>query len=186
MENSIGRLVDYPIAIIFIACILLLVVAVILALAHGKKTFIKRKLSLLAIDVIENAECLDAVDDIFHIDFLLLQPDKVIACTVLPFEGLIFASKDIEQWTQVLKTGSYKFSNPYQNFAMQEDALQRMFPELQIESRLFFPKASFPKDKPNAVMTMDDIPAIRKYKPVEIQHMPKKVSEIWQQIKKGS
>lgn len=183
MESYLGRLADTPIFIGLIVVVLLLVVVMLLALRIGKKTFIKRKLSLIAIDVIENIECLDAVDELIYIDNLLIQPDKLIACTVLHYEGLIFAAEDIEQWTQVLPTGSYKFTNPYQNFATQIDALQKLFPELAIECRLFFPKARFPKDKPAAVMTMDDLPKLRQYKPKELDFMPKKIVEQWQTMK---
>lgn len=183
MESYLGRLVDNPIFIALFIVVLLLVIVMWLALRIGKKNYIRRKLSLIAIDVIENVECLDAVDELIYIDNLLIQPDKLIACTVLHYEGLIFAAQEIEQWTQVLPTGSYKFTNPYQNFATQIDALQKLFPELDIECRLFFPKASFPKDKPTAVMTMDDLPKLRQYKPKEIAYLPQKIVEQWQAIK---
>lgn len=174
MNYSIGVIV------LVVVCLLLLM---LVAFKHGKRTFIKRKLSHIAIDSLKDVELTDAVGDSIVVDYLLLQPKKIIVVTVLPYEGNIFASEKLDQWTQALKAGSYKFSNPYYNFPEQIDAVKRAIPDANVECKVLFSAATFPKDKPDAVWLMSDVLEAKQYQFVHIKDVASSVNESWRLLK---
>lgn len=163
--------------------LLLLVLLVVFGIRHGKRTHTQRKLALMGVDVIADAQLVDAVGDDMLVDFLILRPEKVIAVTVLPYEGIVFAAEQIEQWTQVLKSGSFKFVNPYQNFASQKNAVLRALPNAKVECKVFFPHASFPKDKPDAILLMSDLPNKREYRLSDMREVSSIVADEWKTLK---
>lgn len=173
---------SYQLPIIALLVILLLLL-ILLGVKHGKKTYVQRKVALMGIDVLQNVKLTDAVGDDLDIDFLVLQPNKVIAVTVLAYDGLIFAAEQIDQWTQVVKNGSFKFTNPYQNFATQKNAVERAIKTANVECKVFFPNANFPKDRPDAILLMEDIPNKRQYKPAELREVSSIVADAWKILK---
>jgi hypothetical protein len=93
------------------------------------------------------------------IDFLVLATDAVLVIGVKRYDGLIYGSERIDEWTQSIHRRSYKFPNPDTWLQQQIGAVRMIVPGIPVRGlHLFSDSAVFPKDKPFNVLQVKDLP----------------------------
>jgi hypothetical protein len=92
------------------------------------------------------------------IDHLLLAADAILIIGVKRFEGMIFGSGHTDEWTQVINTRSYRFTNPDEYLQRQIGAVRVLVPKVAVKGlHLFTHHAVFPRHKPPNVLLLEDI-----------------------------
>jgi hypothetical protein len=92
------------------------------------------------------------------IDFLVLAADAILVIGVKRYDGLIYGSAGIDEWTQSIRNRSYKFPNPDTYLLQQIGAVRMIVPKTPVRGlHLFSDSAVFPKDKPSNVLQAQDL-----------------------------
>ncbi|NIR60195.1 MAG: NERD domain-containing protein [Gammaproteobacteria bacterium] len=100
----------------------------------------------------------DGVDGYVHVDHVLLASGGVVVLDVRRYPGVIFGAEGIDQWTQVLESGSYKFDNPLPELDWRVQIVQGLVGQVPVEGRLLFTAESrFPKGRPSRVVQLDSL-----------------------------
>lgn len=101
----------------------------------------------------------DGMGHHYSIDRLILRHDGITLINHKDYHGTIFCSEQIEQWTQMVGSQSWKFPNPLPELKQQIDQLQRCIPGVNVEGYLLFStQCHFPKGKPQHVIQADSLP----------------------------
>lgn len=138
----------------------------------------QRNLDRLGLAQLQNIKIPNGLDGCFKIDRLILLPDSILFLMQRDYPGRIYAAEGIEEWTQVLRNGSFKFRNPLFELDQQVRALQNLLPKVRIVSAVYFDLHSeFPKGRPHRVLQADDIPQQYRHRNQQVE---KSVLVAWQ------
>jgi len=100
----------------------------------------------------------DGMGGEISIDFLVLATDAILVIGVKRYDGLIYGSARIDEWTQSIRRRSYKFPNPDTYLQQQIGAVRLIVPKSPVRGlHLFTDSAVFPKDKPSNVLQAQDL-----------------------------
>jgi len=100
----------------------------------------------------------DGMGGEISIDFLVLAADAILVIGVKRYDGLIYGSPHIDDWTQSIRNRSYKFPNPDTYLQQQVGAVRMIVPKTPVRGlHLFSDSAVFPKDKPSNVLQVKDL-----------------------------
>ncbi len=121
----------------------------------------RRRLKRLGHGQLLKLHCPDGLGYHFVIDRLILRHDGITLLRHLKYPGKIFCADDIDDWTQLLGTKSYRFKNPIYELECQVKAVADCVPGVEVDGYLFFDyQASFPRGHPDRVFHLNDIPKI--------------------------
>ena len=146
-----------------------------------QERLIRKVLRRLGVQSMENIHLPDGVGGEVTIEYLLLGRDAILVIGVMRFEGLIFGSPHIDQWTQVINRRSYKFDNPDHNLKRQISAVRLIAPDVKVSGwHLFGHSAKFPRDKPDNVLQPGDVRSL----PARPRRgdIPKQLRAAWKQL----
>ncbi len=97
----------------------------------------------------------DGMDGTICIDNLVLMPDRILVVSVGRYQGSIFASENIDVWTQVVGKRSYKFNNPLLKLEQDIATVRAHVPKIKVSGILIFSDdVDFPKGKPDNVISV--------------------------------
>jgi hypothetical protein len=100
----------------------------------------------------------DGMGGEISIDFLVLATDAILVIGVKRYDGLIYGSARIDEWTQSIHRRSYRFPNPDTCLQQQIGAVRLIVPKTPVRGlHLFTDSAVFPKDKPSNVLQAQDL-----------------------------
>jgi hypothetical protein len=120
---------------------------------------INRVAKRLGARMLRNVHLPDGVGGRIGIDFLVLAIDAILVIDVKRYDGLIYGSERIDEWTQSIHRRSYKFPNPDTWLQQQIGAVRMIVPGIPVRGlHLFTDSAVFPKDKPSNVLLAKDPP----------------------------
>jgi hypothetical protein len=120
---------------------------------------ITRAAKRLGARILRDVELPDGLGGRIGIDFLVLATDAILVIGVKPYDGLIYGSERIDEWTQSVHRRSYKFPNPDTYLQQQIGAVRMIVPKIPVRGlHLFTDSAMFPKDKPSNVLQVKDLP----------------------------
>jgi hypothetical protein len=118
-----------------------------------------RLLNSIGIQQKRNLVYSDSLDGSFKVDRLILLKDSILLISLKQYDGNIYCSEKISEWTQVIDKKSYKFHNPLFDLENQITALQMIVPGITIKGVLLFDHtATFPKGHPTNVLQQGNIP----------------------------
>jgi len=110
------------------------------------------------IDYARNIILSDGLYGYYFIDYVILQPDKIIVVGMEHLDGYIFGSEQVEEWAQVLNKQSKNFPNPLLFIDMYIQTIQSFISGVDIVGRLIFTgDCSFPKGVPAGVMSLENL-----------------------------
>ncbi len=111
-----------------------------------------------SIDYARNIVLSDGLYGYYFIDYVMLQPGKIIVMGIEHVDGYIFGSSQVEEWAQVLNKQSKNFRNPLLLVDMYIQAIQSIIVGVEIVGRvLFTSECSFPKGMPDNVINLENI-----------------------------
>lgn len=97
----------------------------------------------------------DGMDGTVCIDNLILMPDRILIVSIGHYQGAVFASDNIDVWTQVVGKRSYKFNNPLLKLEQEIAAVRAHVPKIKVTGILVFSAdVNFPKGKPDNVISV--------------------------------
>ena len=100
----------------------------------------------------------DGLYGYYFIDYVILQPDKIIVVGMEHLNGYIFGSEQVEEWAQVLNKQSKNFPNPLLFIDMYVQTIQSFISGVDIGGCLIFTgDCSFPKGVPAGVMSLENL-----------------------------
>jgi hypothetical protein len=119
---------------------------------------INRVAKRLGARMLRDARLPDGMGGEISIDFLVLATDAILVIGVKRYDGLIYGSARIDEWTQSIRRRSYKFPNPDTYLQQQIGAVRLIVPKSPVRGlHLFTDSAVFPKDKPSNVLQAQDL-----------------------------
>jgi hypothetical protein len=115
------------------------------------------------------------------IDFLVLAADAILVIGVKRYDGLIYGSARIDEWTQSICNRSYKFPNPDTYLQQQIGAVRMIVPKSPVRGlHLFSDSAVFPKDKPSNVLQARDLTG--SVRSPRLKDIPAELQAAWTQL----
>jgi len=119
---------------------------------------INRVVKRLGARMLRDVRLPDGMGGEISIDFLVLATDAILVIGVKRYDGLIYGSARIDEWTQSIRRRSYKFPNPDTYLQQQIGAVRLIVPKSPVRGlHLFTDSAVFPKDKPSNVLQAQDL-----------------------------
>jgi hypothetical protein len=123
----------------------------------------------------------DGLGGEISIDFLVLTADAILVIGVKRYDGLIYGSARIDEWTQSIRNRGYKFPNPDTYLQQQIGAVRMIVPKTPVRGlHLFSDSAVFPKDKPSNVLQVKDLRA-GAARP-RLKDIPAELQAAWEQL----
>lgn len=99
----------------------------------------------------------DGIDGHTWVDCLIATDTGIWVLDIRDYEGDIFASENIDEWTQLLQGRSLKFNNPLQQNELRVQATRLIVKDIPVHSLVVFgEKARFPKRRPGGVIFMHE------------------------------
>lgn len=130
---------------------------------------------------LHNLQLPDGMGGEVTVEHLLLARDALLVVGVKRFSGLIFGGPQTDQWTQVINRVSYKFPNPDGYLQRQVNAVHMLAPGATVTGlHLFTHGASFPRDKPDNVMSTREIRQLPKR--MKYRDIPKGMRMAWEKL----
>jgi hypothetical protein len=130
---------------------------------------------------LHNLQLPDGMGGEVTVEHLLLARDALLVVGVKRFSGLIFGGPQTDQWTQVINRVSYKFPNPDGYLQRQVNAVHLLAPGATVTGlHLFTHGASFPRDKPDNVMSTREIRQLPKR--MKYRDIPKGMRMAWEKL----
>lgn len=143
---------------------------------------LSRTIKKLGHDVLQNVILADGMDGTVYIDNLVLMPDRALVVSVGRYQGAVFASENIDVWTQVVGNRSYKFNNPLLKLEQDIAAVRAHFPKINISGVLVFSNGvDFPKGKPDNVISIAE--AKDQFGNMREQEVKIEYQDAWDKIK---
>ncbi len=168
--------------------VLLLLTAVVgvLFFSKIKRSYADWRLSQtvrkLGHDVMQNIILSDGMDGTVYIDNLVLMPDGIMVVSVGRYQGAVFASENIDIWTQVVGQRSYKFSNPLLKLEQDIAAVRAHVPKINTTGILVFSTdVDFPKGKPDNVISVDEVK--ERFAGAHDKQIKSELLDAWKEIK---
>ncbi|MCW8945360.1 MAG: NERD domain-containing protein [Sedimenticola sp.] len=152
-------------AIAAIALLLLLLVYFLWKKASPtlKQYRIRRAVKRLGPKVHQGLMVPDGIDGVVAADYVVLTHKGILLITVNWFDGNIFGGKDTDQWTQVLRGGSNRFTNPLHEIHLLCATVKSLVPAIPVSGMVLFAgECAFPKDKPKGACLLSDLPKQRR------------------------
>ena len=146
-----------------------------------KKGKINRRIRKISAAVLKDVE-LDMGDDQYaFFEYIVLLADRIMIIEIKDFAGHIFASEQINQWTQILSGKSYKFSNPFFELERKTDLLKHIVPADKLGGMIVFTdNADFPKGRPQNVWLLGELTGI--YGKVTADEATTTIRDYWLQL----
>ena len=150
-----------------------------------EKRQIRRAVKRLGARVMRDASLPDGMGGKINIDSLVLTVDAILVIGVKRYDGMIFGSANTDEWTQTLNSRSYRFPNPDVYLAQQLSAVQSIITRVPVKGlHLFTDTATFPWDKPDNVLQVNDLLSKKITRP-EPKDIPADLGKAWLQLSKS-
>jgi Nuclease-related domain len=140
------------------AAIVLLAVLGWLAWRRRRRSSIREALAAVAVERIDNIVVPDGAGGEIHIEHLLLTTRGILVVNVKRYEGVIFASDKMDQWTAIGPAGRSTFANPLGSLYDRVAAVRLLVREVDVAGYVLFPaEADFSKGKPADIRLPADL-----------------------------
>ena len=127
----------------------------------------------------------DGMGGQIHVEYLLLTAGGMLVVDVKRFEGTIFASDRMDDWTVISQEGRFAFPNPQVTLYDRVAAVKRFVRDVPVVGYVLFPSAAdFSKGRPNDVILPGEL-AERFKKPErnEIERLMEAFSVHWERVR---
>jgi hypothetical protein len=151
------------------------------------RSSIDQALAAVSMESIHDVLVPDGMGGEIHIEHLLLTAHGVLVVNVKRYEGVIFASDLMDQWTAIGEGGRSTFANPLSDLYDRVAAVRLLLLDMPVEGFVLFPSdADFSKGRPNHVLLPDDLTE-RYAKPAadEVARLSETLAPQWEQIREA-
>lgn len=149
-----------PVTTILISVVIVLAIGVpvIVWLRRRGRSSIDDALAAIAIRSVHDVVVPDGMGGEIHIEHLLLTSKGILVIDVKRYEGVVFASERMDEWSAIGREGRSAFQNPLPNLYNRVAAVRQIVRDIEVRGLLVFPpKADFSKGCPKDVMLPADL-----------------------------
>lgn len=140
------------------AGLLLLIVLVWLWRRRRRRSTVDTALAAIAFERLRDVLLPDGMGGEIHIEHLLLTARGILVVNVKPYEGIIFASDRMDQWTVIAASGRATFPNPLSSLYDRVAAVRQLVRDIDVTGFVVFPAlADFSKGRPADVRLPADL-----------------------------
>lgn len=117
----------------------------------------------IAIDSLQAVLVPDGMDGHIHLEYLLLTARGLVIVDVKPYEGVVFASDRMEEWTVMTGNRRHAFPNPQGSLYDRIAAVKQLLLGVPVYGHILFPGAAdFSKGRPKDVILPPEL--LERYK----------------------
>jgi hypothetical protein len=144
-----------------------------------------RTLQDVAIDRMQNVLLPDGNGGQIQLEHVLLTAHGFVVVDVKAFEGTIFASDRMAEWTVIGAKGRFTFPNPLGTLYDRVAALRQLVREVPVEGYVLFAAgADFTKGRPkDVVLPQELVERYRKPEPADLERLIVAFSPQWERVK---
>jgi hypothetical protein len=142
-------------------------------------------LDTIAIDRVTNVLLPDGMGGQIQVEHLLLTGGGLIVLDVKAYEGTIFASDRMEEWTVIGKDGRFTFPNPLVTLYDRVAALRQLVRDVPVAGYVLFGAgADFSKGRPRDVILPDElVDRHRKPEKADLERLLEAFAPHWERVK---
>jgi hypothetical protein len=167
----------------------------LVALAAGAYLWWRRRrpdpmtaLKSVAIASIHDVVLPDGMGGDIHVEYLVLTARGMLVIDVKRFEGIIFASDRMDDWTVIAKDGRYAFPNPQGTLYDRVAAVKRLVRDVPVTGFVLFGAgADFSKGRPKDVLLPGELSeGYKKPERSEVERLTEAFSPHWERVREAA
>lgn len=139
----------------------------------------------VALDAVHRVVAPNGMGGQIEIEYLLLTTHGVLVVDTKQFEGTIFGSDRMVEWTVMTKDRRFTFPNPQHNLYDRIAAIRRLVRDVPVHGHVVFsPHADFSKGRPREVLLSHEfVERYKKPERSEIERIKEAFWPYWEEIK---
>lgn len=135
-------------------------------------------LESVAIDQMRDILVPDGMGGHIHVEHLLLTAQGLLLIEIKPFEGAVFASDRMDDWTVISKQGRFAFPNPQRALYDRVAAVRQLLRDVPVTGYVMFPGAAdFSKGRPKDILLPPEL--LERYKKPDRNDIERLVEAFW-------
>jgi hypothetical protein len=168
------------------AALIILTAALVMIRVRRKPSF-RRSMGAVAADAVRHVLVPDGMGGEIYVEHLLLTAHGLVVLDVKEYEGAIFGSDAMNEWTVIGERRRFTFPNPQNTLYDRVAALRQMAGDIPVVGYVLFPPgADFSKGRPKDVILPEELQA-QYHKPerAELEQAVQRYEAQWQHIKRA-
>lgn len=149
---------------------------------------IRGAFAAVSVDHIADVLLPDGMGGEIHLEHLVLTAKGILVINVKRYEGVIFASDRMDEWTVIGPQGRSAFPNPQGSLYDRVAAVRQLIRDVKVTGYILFPAgADFSKGRPRDILLPEEL--IRDYAKPErsdIERLTEAYAPHWEQIRQAS
>jgi hypothetical protein len=164
---------DYWILLGAVLAAALAAVVIVWLWLRRRRPELTQALADVSIDRLQNVLLPDGMGGQIQVEHLLLTANGFVVVDVKAFEGTIFASDRMAEWTVIGQRGRFTFPNPLGTLYDRVAALRQVVRDVPVVGYVLFgAKADFSKGRPKDVVLPDELIELhRKPDPADLERL---------------
>ena len=137
--------------------VVVLAVVLVMLVRRRRRSDLGSAVRAVALDAAHGVLVPNGMGGQIEIEYLLLTAHGVVVVDTKHFEGTIFASDRMDEWTVMHRHRRFTFPNPQHTLYDRVAAVRRLVREIPVHGHVVFsPAADFSKGRPREVMLSDE------------------------------
>jgi hypothetical protein len=164
-----------------------LTVLLVVLVWRRRRPELARALRGVAIDSAYDVLVPNGMGGQIHIEHLLLTAQGVLIVDVKGYEGTIFGSDRMDEWTVMSKNRRFTFPNPQDTLYDRVAAIRRLVRDIPVNGHVLFSSAAnFSKGRPKEVILAHEfMEHYRKPERAELERLTEAFEPHWERIKES-
>jgi hypothetical protein len=155
---------------------------------RSRRSDIRSAFAAVSVDHIADVLLPDGMGGEIHLEHLVLTARGILVINVKRYEGVIFASDRMDEWTVIGPAGRAGFPNPQGSLYDRVAAVRQLIRDVQVTGFILFPAgADFSKGRPKDILLPDEL--VRDYAKPErsdIERLTDAYAPHWEQIRRAT
>jgi hypothetical protein len=149
---------DYWIILGTAIAIVAVIGAIVVWRWRSRRSDIVGTLRAVAVERLQDVLVPNGMGGHIQIEHLILTAHGILVVDVKPFEGIVFASDRMNEWTIMGKKGRFGFPNPQNTLYDRVAAVKQLIRDVQVTGYVLFPDtADFTKGRPKDVILPNEL-----------------------------
>lgn len=177
---------EYWVAALATGAALIIAAAGFVAVRWRRKPSFRRSMSAISAETVRHVLVPDGMGGEIYVEHLLLTAHGVVLLDVKEYEGAIFGSDAMNEWTVIGGQRRFTFPNPQNTLYDRVAALRQIAKDVPVAGHVLFPPgADFSKGRPKDVILPDELERLyEKPERADLERILQQFQPQWQDIKR--
>jgi hypothetical protein len=170
------------------AVVVLIGLALVIWLWRRNRSSIRDAIAAIAVEHKKDILVPDGMGGEIHCEHLLLTRHGILVINVKQYDGIIFASDRMDQWTAIGSGGRSTFRNPLPNLYDRVAAVRQLVRDVDVRGYALFPAtADFSKGRPDDVILPETLLAgYEKPDKAELGRVTEAFGPHWERVREAA